>query len=315
MKANVKQKSFITLLISSLVFLIALSGCANTNNQSGNTTKEIKHIGGVTKISGVPKNVVALEYSIVDNLYQIGVKPVGIADDADEKRIIEPIRTFVKGYTSLGKRAQPNLETMQTLQPDLIIADAKRHTEIYDQLSKIAPTILVKSLEGSYADLEQSFKTIATVFNQEAKADEVIKKSNERIETVKQNLASKPIATKKIMPIVPEAKTINVHTSASYIGNVIEKIGLKSSVTSNNVYAEMTLEQLSENKPEVMLYMRKTDGTIVDTWKENSLYQAIPAVANNEVKSVNPDAWSRFRGYESLNIILSDFERLGNEVK
>lgn len=306
--------SVVTSIISIVILLALLSGCAYSGGSTSTNTKEIKHLGGVTKVSSTPKNIVALEFSIVDNLYQLGIKPVGIADDADTQRIIEPIKTFVQGYTSVGKRAQPNLEVIQSVQPDLIIGDAKRHSEIYTQLSQIAPTILVKSVEGTFSELEEAFKTIASVFGKEEKAAEVILKSNKRIEEVKQQLVGKGIKTQTIMPIVPEAKSINVHTSASYIGNVIEKLGLKHSTISSNVYSEMTLEQLSANRPQIMLFMRKTEGTIIDTWKENSLYQSLPAVTLKNVHYVNPDIWSRFRGYESLHVILSDFEKLGNDV-
>lgn len=51
---------------------------------------EIKHDGGTTKIDKEPKRVVALEYSFVDALVALGVKPVGIADDGKK---IKPYRS------------------------------------------------------------------------------------------------------------------------------------------------------------------------------------------------------------------------------
>lgn len=305
-------KKFFTILTGILIVGFVLSGCSN---QTQTTGRQIAHTGGTTTVNAIPKRVVALEFSFVDNLYQLGIKPVGIADDGDSKRIIEPIRTYVNGYTSLGKRAQPNLEALQTLKPDFIIADAKRHTEIFKELQAIAPTILVKSLEGNFQDLEQSFQTIASVFQQEAKAKEVIAQGNEKLTKLKAKLLATPLAQKSIFTAVPDTKSINAHTSSSYLGNILEKVGLKQNVTAQSVYEEVSLEQLITKQPEVIIYIRKTEGSIVDQWKQNPLYQSIPAVKNNAVFEVDTEAWSRFRGYESLNIITADLERIGNEVK
>lgn len=303
-----KILTFITLTITSIVIL---TGCTTVSTTNG---KSISHIGGETTITAIPQKVVALEFSFVDNLYQLGIKPVGIADDGDSKRIIEPIQAFVTGYTSVGKRAQPNLEAIQSLKPDLIIADAKRHTEIYKELQAIAPTILIKSLEGNFQELEQSFKTIGSVFNQEQKVTDVIAKSNQLIEATKTKLASTPLSSKQILTAVPDSKSINIHTSASYLGNILERLQLKNNVTSQNVYEEASLEQLISKNSETIIYIRKTSGSIVDSWKENQLYQNIPAIQKKNVFEVNTEAWSRFRGYESLTIILNDLERIASET-
>lgn len=302
-----------TLFTLFIVGTITLTGCSTSTAQKNGKT--ISHLGGETLISNIPQKVIALEFSFVDNLYQLGIKPIGIADDGDSKRIIEPIRTYVNNYTSVGKRAQPNLETIQSLKPDLIIADAKRHTEIYKELQAIAPTILIKSLEGNYQELEQSFKTIGTVFNQEAKVDEVISRSNNLIEETKNKLNTTLFQTKSILAAVPDSKSLNIHTSSSYLGNIFDKLKLQNSTSSQNVYEEATLEQLVNKKPDIIIYIRKSSGSIVDTWKESPLYQNIPAVQKHNVFEVDTEVWSRFRGYESLNTIIHDFERIGNELK
>jgi len=90
-------------------------------------------LGSVT-IHGTPTRIVALEFSFVDDLAQVGITPVGIADDNDPTRIIPPVKAKLGPYTSVGLRQTPNLETIASLHPDLIIADATRHVNIYHQL-------------------------------------------------------------------------------------------------------------------------------------------------------------------------------------
>src|SRR6266536_3532542 len=110
-------------------------GPARTASRTINGT-----IGSVT-LQGTPQRIVALEFSFVDDLGAVGIQPVGIADDNDRTRVIPKVRAEIGNPTSVGLRATPNLETISSLHPDLIIADADRHATIYPQLSKIAPTL------------------------------------------------------------------------------------------------------------------------------------------------------------------------------
>lgn len=312
MRITSKNK-IMSLIVTVFISILFLAGC--TSEQKTADGKKISHLAGETIISTTPQKVVALEFSFVDNLYQLGIKPVGIADDGDSKRIIEPIQSYVNGYTSVGKRAQPNLETIQSLKPDLIIADAKRHSEIYKELQAIAPTVLLKSLEGNFQELEQSFQTIGTIFDQDAKVKDVITQNNDLLAKAKEKLKNTGLLTKATLTAVPDSKSLNIHTSSSYLGNILEKLDIKQSVTSQSVYEEASLEQLVAHNPEVILYIRKSAGTIVDTWKQNQLYQNIPAVQKNNVFEVDTEAWSRFRGYESLKIIIRDLERISSELQ
>lgn len=57
-------------------------------------------------------------------------------------------------------RSQPSLEAIAVLKPDLIIADAERHRAIYQDLQRIAPTLLLKSRGETYQEnLESAQKS------------------------------------------------------------------------------------------------------------------------------------------------------------
>ena len=68
-----------------LVLVLVACGSNGSNNSSNKSASkdgvEIKHDEGKTKVPKHPKRVVVLEYSFVDALASLDVKPVGIADD------------------------------------------------------------------------------------------------------------------------------------------------------------------------------------------------------------------------------------------
>ncbi|RIL77683.1 iron citrate ABC transporter substrate-binding protein, partial [Staphylococcus equorum] len=116
-------------LFTLVAFMVLLAACGSVSDSGNSTSKnkdgkgvEVKHEAGTTTVKGEPKRVVALEYSFVDALVSLGVKPVGIADDGKKGNIIEPIKDKVGNYKSVGSRKQPNLEVISELKPDLIIA-------------------------------------------------------------------------------------------------------------------------------------------------------------------------------------------------
>ena len=113
----------------------------------------VKDEHGELTLEKTPQRVVALEFSFVDALANVGVSPVGVADDNKADRIIAPVRELIQPWTSVGTRAQPNMETIASLKPDLIIADKDRHAAAYDELSKIAPVLLLNSRYGSFDDI------------------------------------------------------------------------------------------------------------------------------------------------------------------
>ena len=168
-------------IVALLFALVLVTACGNVSNNgsgdSGNKSSskdsiKIKHELGTTKVPKDAKRVVALEFSFVDALAALNVKPVGVADDNKPNRIIKPLKEKIGDYKSVGARKQPNLEEISKLKPDLIIADSNRHKGIYKELSKIAPTIELKSFDGDYNDNIDAFKTIAKALNKEDEASQ-----------------------------------------------------------------------------------------------------------------------------------------------
>lgn len=305
-------KKFISMFLVTLVSMTLLIGCSQkeSTQQSKTNVKNIEHELGTTAVPLNPKKIVVLEFSFVDALVNLGISPSGIADDNDANRIIDPVKKNMQEYTSVGTRKQPNLETISSLAPDLIIADVKRHSEIYDDLSKIAPTIEVKSLEGSYSDIINSFKIIASAVDKEDEEKKVLKNHDEMIENYKE-IISKENSNQKVMTAVPVKDSFNVHTSSSFIGEVFSKVGITSAIESNEAYKELTLDQLVTINPDKIVLMRPIKGSIVEEWIKNPLWKELKAVKNNKVLEVkNTEAWSRFRGLVSTEIILNESSQI-----
>ncbi|MDF2958396.1 MAG: transporter substrate-binding protein [Paenibacillus sp.] len=254
----------------------------------------IKHELGETEIKGTPKRIVALEFSYVDSLAALGIAPVGIADDNDPKLVIEPVKKKIGSYTSVGSRYETNLELVSSLQPDLIIADISRHKEVYEKLKKIAPTIVLNSLGAGYKENLASFPIIAEAVGEGEKAKKLLADHQAKLEELKKNIPQGEKRT--VLPAVVGANGFFGHSNKSYGGSLLEHLGLKDAVQSNEAYPKMTLEQLVQADPDVIFFMKSSDKTVLDEWKSNPLWSNLKAVKSGSVFEVQRNMWSLSRG-------------------
>jgi len=257
-------------------------------------------LGSVT-IHGTPKRIVALEFSFVDDLTQVGLKPIGIADDNNPAALIPPVKKLVGDYTSVGLRATPNLETIASLHPDLIIADAGRHAKIYDKLQAIAPTIALDSLLQAYLPNLHAAVVIGQLVNKCGAMRVRVAQDKAVIARVRK-VVPKSYASKRAMFVVSDKSVFNVHSSLAYTPSLLNALGIGMANPLKagkgvNAYIVMSLEDLISNNPDIMFVADYFPGTaVVDKFRDSPLWNSVSAVKNKQVYYVNPFLWSKARG-------------------
>eukprot|EP01029_Cantina_marsupialis_P008403 TRINITY_DN199336_c0_g1_i2.p2 TRINITY_DN199336_c0_g1~~TRINITY_DN199336_c0_g1_i2.p2 ORF type:complete len:299 (-),score=12.58 TRINITY_DN199336_c0_g1_i2:1497-2393(-) len=263
---------------------------------------------GTFTISGTPQRVIALEYSFVDALASVGVSPVGVADDKDVNRILKSIRDQVEPWTSVGMRPQPSLEVISQLKPDLIIADVQRHSPAYDDLSKIAPTLILKSRGENYQENLEAAMKIGVVLNKEQEMKSRIEEHKLMMAEYKTKFAS----SDTMQFAVATEKGMWLHGPESYAGSVLTSLGINSPIPNETerAYVEVSLEQLLKTNPDWLLIGPYSDATIADTWKKSPLFNLLNAQKQQHVVNVSPQVWSLNRGMHAAEQIAQDLSEL-----
>lgn len=279
-----------------------LAGCGNTStaNQaatnSTNTTNAItiQDTVGTTTLPAPAQKVVALEWSFADDLLALGITPVGIADD-DKPEAMTKLAGKAFEYMPLGKRETPDLEKITEASPDLIIADSDRHTKIKDQLDQIAPTIVLNSRKGSYAESIDDFKVIAKAVGKEKEAEARVKQHDQIMADLKKQVEA--MGSKKVLIGVARKDGFDVHTSDSYAGQVMTEMGFQNAISNTDEpYVELSLETLTTLDPDVIFIATDDSEAITNKWKETPVWKNLKAAKNNQVFMVDRDIWTRFRG-------------------
>ncbi|MCC8433360.1 ABC transporter substrate-binding protein [Brevibacillus sp. M2.1A] len=295
----------------ALAGTVLLTGCGSAEQKqpaagqdSAQTAQKriVKHELGETEITGDPKRVVALEYSFVDGLWELGVTPVGIAQEKDKD--VEGLIGKKIEYTPVGTRQQPSLEVISSLQPDLIIGDLNRHKDIYKDLQKIAPTIILKSRNSTYQENLSSFATIGEALNKQKEAEQRLIKHKEIIAEFKKKVPAED--SRKVMLGVFRADSLSAHGAKSFDGELLEMIGIKNAIQdAPEPTVKISLEQMVQWDPDV-IFLAEADDALLNEWKQNPLWNNITAVKNQEVHKVNRDLWTRYRGLKSAERIVEE---------
>lgn len=279
-----------------------LAGCGNTStaNQTATTTTNnantitIQDTIGTTTLPAPAQKVVALEWSFADDLLALGVTPIGIADD-DKPEAMTKLAGKAFDYMPLGKRETPDLEKITEASPDLIIADSDRHTKIKEQLDQIAPTIVLNSRKGSYAESIDDFKVIAKAVGKEKEADARVKQHDQMMADLKKQVEA--MGSKKVLIGVARKDGFDVHTSDSYAGQVMTEMGFQNAISNTDEpYVELSLETLTTLDPDVIFIATDDSEAITNKWKETPVWKNLKAAKNNQVFMVDRDIWTRFRG-------------------
>ena len=263
---------------------------------------------GTFTISGTPQRIVALEFSFVDALAAVGVSPVGVADDKNSERVIPSVRAAIEPWTSVGMRSQPSLEVIAELKPDLIIADAERHTAVYQDLSRIAPTLLLKSRGETYQENLESAALVGIAVNKEQQMQARIAKHKAVMAEYKTHFSSQDT----IQFAVVNDKGMWMHGPASYAGGVISQLGLNSPIPdqTEKAYLPTSFEQLLKVNPDWLLLGASSGQTVVDEWQKNPLFKMLKVSQNARSVNVSRELWSLNRGMLAAEGIAKNLETI-----
>ena len=270
----------LSLLFSSLLIVFSYQAHAVT----------VEDYSGSLTIDKTPKRIVALAFSFVDALAIAGVSPVGIADDGDKTRVIKSVRNLIGDWQSVGSRYQPSLEAISALKPDLIIADSGRHLSIYKDLSRIAPTLMLKSRGVTYHENLVEVQKIAAVVNKTDVVNLRLKKHYKLMSDFKNKLNTNDTYQFAIIT----DKGMWMHSQHAYAGSVIKALGLNSPLTNDpkEAYLQTSFEQLLKTNPDWLFVGQYTEKTVIDKWKKNPLWKLLSIAKTGQLINTSANIWS-----------------------
>jgi iron complex transport system substrate-binding protein len=271
----------------------------------------VDQAGRTLTLPASPRRIVSLVPSVTELLYAIGAQGalVGVTDFCDY-----PAEARRKVH--VGDMISPNLETLVTLKPDLVVATRSgNREETFDQLKRLGvPVYLVDPI--TVGDVLRLVSELGELTGHRDGATAVEKDLGRRIAAVRERVAGRP-HPRVLYVLWPEP--LIVPGKGSLVTELIALAG-GASVTADQGqgYPRMSLEAAVGRAPEIIVlarHGRRVGPAALPQWQR---LESLPAIKSGRLYMADGDLMHRYGprvvvGLESLARMIHP-EAFGPEV-
>jgi iron complex transport system substrate-binding protein len=299
----------------AVAIALTLTACGGSA-EPGETTpsddaafpRTVEHAMGQTEIPRQPERVVVLDTGELDTALSLGVTPVGAVTTAVSDGFLSYLAEDAADVEAVGTIAEPNLEAIAALRPDLILSNRARHEDLYDELSQIAPTVFAERVGAVWKD---NFLLDAEALGLEDDAAQLLEKYETAAAEVGRSIGD-PAGT-AISALRFVDGTIRVYSPQSFIGTVLADIGLDQlelPVADVPTFTELSAEELTRADAEIVLY--SSFGPAEDSGEEAAvagpLWSRLGAVQADRAFAVEDDVFFTGIGLTAATLMLEDLK-------
>ncbi|MDR6867490.1 iron complex transport system substrate-binding protein [Microbacterium resistens] len=326
MRSRLLPSSFLAVI--ALGAGLALAGCAapstaapepSSTSAAAETRTVTTDLGAVT-IPTKPKKVVLLNYALAGYLYDLDVPVAAMIPEATN---VEPVFSdfWSKDAEKVGTTFLPwssegfDLEGILALEPDLIIAGGlgfplMQATQAYDQLSAIAPTVVVS---GKLTSWQQQYEFLAKdVFDRPAVYEDALTAYDERVSEVRDSIAVPAgesvflsfTADQRPFVLIEDRGLPAMFADLGFRPAPLFASGQYQPYTAGGDSFELSTEQAGQVLTQESLFVFGFNAETVDlaTLKVNPVYAALPSFQKDQAYQF--PYWSQRADYdESMKVL------------
>ncbi|MFI7609870.1 ABC transporter substrate-binding protein [Nonomuraea terrae] len=310
-------------VLAGALLLVGLAACGSTPDpaetppsSSAAPFRTVEHAMGKTVIPAQPKRVVALDQSFVDAVLTLETPVVGYTT-------YRSIETELPGYlgavaeaygkdaTPVGTLEEPSLEKIISLKPDLIVSAKVRHEALYDQLSKIAPTVFSETTGAIWKD---NLRLMGQALGKEQLADTRIKEFEQRAAAIGASIKEKEgeLPTISIVRFAGEP-TVRLYVENSYSGVVMKDVGFprpEDQPTADDAIAvDVSQERIGELDAD-HIFVASYPDPATDEPKEKFVGNPLWGKLKGDKHEVSDLTWMSAVGIQGAHAILDDLAEL-----
>ncbi|MCX7204370.1 MAG: Fe2+-enterobactin ABC transporter substrate-binding protein [Proteobacteria bacterium] len=308
-----------------LMTVALLTGCdssqqvAKAETQASGWPRTFDTPKGKLTIKAPPQRIVSTSVTLTGTLLTINAPLIGTGTGPVNMDISDD-QGFFSQWAAVAKQRkvqalyhrEPSAEAIATANPDLIIVSATggdSALRLYDQLSQIAPTIVVNYDDKSWQDIAVQ---LGAITGHEQDANQAISDFAAKLLATKQKLRLPPQPT-TAMVYYEDNSGANVWTANSGQGRLLLDLGFTLAKVPDSVKGNTSMglrkdiiqlsgEKFSEGLQGQTMLLFTADDTIVQKIKSNKFLAQNPAIAANRVYAMGIDTF-RIDYYSASNML------------
>lgn len=283
------MKRILTIVLA-IVLLVAFTACQApapveqpAPAPAVSTKIEVTDLKGRTiTLEKAPEKIVSLSPSNTEILFAIGAgdKVVGVTsycDYPEQAKSVEKIGTF----------EGPNLELIQTVKPDVVLAGGYIQEDLIASLEQL--NIPVVSTEATdFSSIFDSIALIGKVTGNDANAEAVVKGMKDKIADIQSKVKDK--APKSVFYVV-WTDPLTTAGGGTFINDMIKTAGGINTAEKVEYWAKYSTEELTKDNPEYLFSSKfaTNDGVTMDFYKNSPIFKNLDSVKNGKVYLMSDD--------------------------
>jgi len=275
--------------------------------------RSVQHAMGTAEIKTQPKKVVVLDSGELDDVTLLGIAPVGAVAPhlKTEGGFPAYLKGKIDGTKDVGPMAEPNLELIASLKPDLILTSKVRHQKVYDKLNAIAPTVMAETTGQPW---KENLALYAKALGKEAEAKKALDDYQARAAKLGEAIKAKNNGTVPTASVVRfVAGPTRLYQKASFSGIVLKDAGLgrPASQDVDKSMLEVSPEQINQADADLVFVTTSDDPskTKQGEVQQTAVWQGLNAVKNNKVFTVPDETWMSGIGVQAADEMLKDIAK------
>jgi iron complex transport system substrate-binding protein len=327
-------KSFATLSAAFAVVALTVAGCGTTDvdeaessgpsaptSQSCSDDTTTTSTGPVSLTDGVgrevkldqpAKRVAVLEWQQIEDALTLCVTPVAVSD-AEGYSTYVSAEKLPDGVTDIGTREEPDLDTLYSTNPDLIIVEAfNADDEIITQLeARGVPVLATLGANGAdpIGNMKGVFQMIGEATGRTERADQVVQEFDDHLAEAKGKVADVDLPTRDFLFFDGWIEAGNViirpYGQGALFTALGEQLGMTSAWTNeiNDAYgsggvdpayglAQTDIEGLTAVGNANLFYSTDDEAdSYVTQLEKNTIWTSLPAVQQGRSHAFPPGVW------------------------
>lgn len=283
----------LVVMMSALVTLV-VTACGGSGAEPAEApaeaTRVVEHAMGSTEIVGTPERVVVLDTGELDSVLALGVTPVGAVGADASSGLQSYLADRAQGVDVVGTIADPNLEAIAALQPDLILSSKIRHEDIYGQLSGIAPTVFAEKVGVVW---KENLLLAGEALGRRPDAERILAEYAQQAQQTGQGFGDPSQLEVSMVRFMPDG--IRLYGQGSFIGTILDDAGFARPAPQqvDKTFVEASPEQLGLAEGDLIFYagFGPNGGAEQARLTGGPLWQQLGAVSGGRAHAVPDDLW------------------------
>ena len=265
-------------LILALCFLPGVAQALTVVDQTGHAMT----------LPAAPRRIVSLVPGVTEILFAIGAQDalVGVTDFCDYP-------PDARRKARVGDMLAPNLETLVSLRPDVVVATRSgNREETFDQLKRLGLPVYIVDEPPGIADVLRLVGSLGQLTGRRDAAAAVAARLDRRITAVRERVAGRP-HPRVLYVLWPEP--LIVPGRGSLVSELIASAGGESvTADQGQGYPRMSLEAAVGRAPEVIILARHGAGTGPAAREQWQRLESLPAIRSGRLYAADGDLLHRY---------------------